>query len=82
LVGTVTERIPLQELDDIRLRQKKTLAQVSRESGLSLATTWRILRGRSYNIKKVGQVCLSLGIDLGHLDIGTPPTTLEQDGNT
>ena len=58
-----------EKLDAIRRRQRKTLAQIAAESGLKIGAVWRVLHGRSYDIRKVAGVCAALGIPLEQLQI-------------
>jgi transcriptional regulator with XRE-family HTH domain len=62
------ERLTIQKLDALRTRRRATMAAIARQSGLSLTSVWRVLSGRSYDLRKIVRICKALRVSPRRLD--------------
>jgi len=62
--------IGLNQLDGLRRKKGKTLAELAADTGLKLGAVWRVLHGKSHDIRKVARVCRALRVSLDHLEGG------------
>jgi transcriptional regulator with XRE-family HTH domain len=63
-----SERLTIQELDAVRTMRRATMAAIAHRSGLSLTSVWRVLSGRSYDLRKIVRICKALRVSPRRLD--------------
>ena len=68
MVNTMNALMQLSDLDALRRTQKKSLRQLSLDTGLKVGALWRIFHGQNFDIRKVWMVCRALGVSLDRLE--------------
>ena len=67
----MARRVGLIELEMLRRRRKKTLVIIAMETGLNVCAVWRVMRQRSFDLRKIARVARAIGVPLHRLDLAS-----------